>query len=535
MEQSMTDGPSSSRQAEPGGTCQTATSTRRARLDALRELGINPYPNHFRPGHRLAGVLAQYDHPNQYDAEALSQVAIQAAGRIMLLRSFGKLTFAHLQDESGRMQIAVQRDEVGEEIYRTQFQSSRSGVEVGDILGVEGYLFRTKTGELTIRVQQFTLLSKSLRPLPEKWHGLGDVETRYRQRYVDLIVNPDVRALFRTRSHIIRLIRTFMESSGFLEVETPMMQPIPGGATARPFVTHHNALDMDLYLRIAPELYLKRLIVGGFERVFEINRNFRNEGLSVRHNPEFTMMEFYQAYADYQILMDFVEALIVHVVREVHGGLVIPHREQTLDFTPPWSRLTLAGSLVHIAGLDAGQLAQRDGLLAYARQHLRRPAQTVAGGVADEFDAVDDGHLLLELFEKLVEPKLISPTFIMDYPVSVSPLSRRSDTRPEVAERFELFIGGWEIANAFSELNDPVDQAGRFRDQVAAKAAGDVEAMYYDADYIRALEYGMPPTGGAGIGIDRLVMLLTNATSIRDVLLFPQMRPELAHPAGAGE
>ncbi len=482
-------------------------AARKIKLAALIEAGVNPYPNGFKPENSLKSVFEA--HREQQDESVLAKVSVTCAGRVMLLRSFGKLTFAHLRDESGQMQIAAARDEVGADRYREVFRK----IEVGDILGVRGHLFRTKTDELTIRVEDFQLLAKSVRPLPEKWHGLEDVETRYRQRYVDLIVNPDVRDRFRTRSKIIRLIREFMEERGFLEVETPMMHPIPGGAVARPFITHHNALDRDLYLRIAPELYLKRLIVGGFEKVFEINRNFRNEGLSIRHNPEFTMMEFYQAYSDYRELMELTETLLTHVVQSIHGSLTVPHGEDSIDFTRPWPRLTLAQALVAHAGADPERVGEKGYLVEFADE---KQIKINKNG--------DVGLLSLELFEELVEKRLKNPTFIIDYPVSVSPLSRRSDDNPEVAERFELFIGGWEIANAFSELNDPADQAQRFHHQVAAKEAGDHEAMHFDADYIRALEHGMPPTAGEGIGIDRLVMLLTDAAAIRDVLLFPQLR-----------
>ena len=482
-------------------------AARKTKLENLVQYGVNPYPNDFRPKQKLAWIMDHYN--SQEDVDTLAAVEVTSAGRVMLLRHFGKLTFLHIRDESGQLQVAVQRDEVGAELYRNVFRK----IEVGDLLGVCGSLFRTKTGELTIRVKTFQLQAKSVRPLPEKWHGLEDVETRYRQRYLDLIVNPDVRHLFRIRSEIIRLIRTFMEERGFLEVETPMMHPIPGGAVARPFITHHNALDRDLFLRIAPELYLKRLIVGGFEKVFEINRNFRNEGLSVRHNPEFTMMEFYQAYANYDDLMTMTETLLVHIVEKIHGTLKITHGENTIDFTPPWPRLTLADALVQKAGADATQIHDTSYLHSLAEKH---------GLELDR--SKEHGVLLLYLFEELVEANLSNPTFMIDYPIAVSPLSRRSDKNPDVAERFELFIGGWEVANAFSELNDPEDQANRFQQQVDAKEAGDLEAMHFDADYIRALEYGMPPTAGEGIGIDRLVMLLTNASSIRDVLLFPQLR-----------
>ncbi|MBF0192244.1 MAG: lysine--tRNA ligase [Magnetococcales bacterium] len=480
---------------------------RKAKLTALIEAGVNPYPNDFKPADSLGRIREQ--HGDTTDPEALSAIQVRCAGRIMLLRNFGKLTFATLTDDSGKLQIAVQRDEVGEVLYREVFRK----IEVGDFLGVEGGLFRTQTGELTVRVNRFQLLSKAVRPLPEKWHGLEDVEARYRQRYVDLIVNPEVRAVFRVRSRLIHLIRGFMEARGFLEVETPMMHPIPGGAVARPFVTHHNALDRNLYLRIAPELYLKRLIVGGFEKVFEINRNFRNEGLSIRHNPEFTMMEFYQAYADYRELMELTETLITGLVQEIHGTLVIEHQGRTIDFTPPWPRLTPAETLVQHAGADPERITDPEYLEELAQKHHVKSNP-----------AWDVGKRQLELFEALVESQLIRPTFVVDYPVSVSPLSRRSDHNPDIAERFELFIGGWEIANAFSELNDPADQAERFRAQVAAKERGDLEAMHFDADYIQALEYGMPPTAGEGIGIDRLTMLLTNSAAIRDVILFPVLR-----------
>lgn len=491
----------------PGGQ-----PVRLGKLLELKRLGILPYPNDFKPDTTLADLRARAvqlgDPP---DPAALGAITARVAGRLMLLRDFGKLTFARLQDESGTLQIAVQREEVGADFYREVF---RKLVEVGDLVGVEGALFLTKTGELTLRTTRLQLLAKALRQLPEKFHGLEDVETRYRQRYVDLIINPESRALFLTRCRIIREIRRCMEEHGFLEVETPMMHPIPGGATARPFITRHHALQMDLYLRVAPELYLKRLVVGGLERVFEINRNFRNEGLSVRHNPEFTMMEFYQAYADYRELMTFTEMLISRVALAVLGRTQVVWQGESIELAPPWRRLTLAEAVAQPAGVSPETAADP----VWLRERVAALGLPPGNGEA--------GALLLALFEAEVEKGLIQPTFICDYPISVSPLSRRSDQRPEIAERFELFIGGWEIANAFSELNDPVDQAERFRRQVAAKEGGDLEAMHYDADYIRALEYGMPPTAGEGIGIDRLVMLLTGAASIREVLLFPHLRPE---------
>ncbi|OSM04983.1 lysine--tRNA ligase [Magnetofaba australis] len=502
-------------------------AARKVKLAAIREAGVNPYPNGYKPEDSLDSVRERYG--SIQDAEELSHASLKVAGRVMLLRSFGKLTFATLQDESGRLQIAAQRDEVGEEIYNTLFKK----VEVGDILGCKGHLFRTKVGELTLRVQKFQLLSKSVRPLPEKFHGLEDTETRYRQRYVDLIVNPEVREVFKTRSGVISHIRRFMEARGFLEVETPMMHPIPGGARAKPFETHHNALDMPLFLRIAPELYLKRLIVGGFERVFEINRNFRNEGLSPRHNPEFTMMEFYQAFAEYRELMDFTEELICEVVEAATGGLMVTHQERDIDFSGPWARLTPAEAILKYVPEAVEPLKGMAPFIEtktsdWMNPEARSAWEGLAAQLGMEVDpAWDVGKLVMEIFEEKVEHLLIQPTFIVDYPISVSPLSRRSDENPDIAERFELFIGGWEIANAFSELNDPADQAERFQSQADAHDAGDDEAMHFDADYIRALEYGMPPTGGEGIGIDRLVMLLTDAPTIREVLLFPQLKREV--------
>jgi lysyl-tRNA synthetase class 2 len=404
----------------------------------------------------------------------------------------------------------VKKDAVGEVVF-ANFET----YDIGDVVGAKGCPFRTKTGELSLHAKEIRLLTKSLLPLPEKFHGLTDVETRYRQRYVDLIVNPEVKEVFLKRARIINLIREFMVSRDFLEVETPMMQQIPGGATARPFITHHNALDMQLYLRIAPELYLKRLVVGGFERVFEINRNFRNEGISVRHNPEFTMMEFYQAYATYEDLIDFTEELICRVVMDLFDSLEISYQGQLISFQRPWNRFSVREAILEYGDIDAKSLDDRDLALAYARKiGLDLP------------DDVGYGKLLVDIFEEVAEEKLVQPTFITSYPTEVSPLSRRSDSDPDVVDRFELFIAGREMANAFSELNDPVDQKERFLLQVAAKEKGDEEAHYMDEDYIRALEYGMPPTAGEGIGIDRLIMLLTDSPSIRDVILFPQLRRE---------
>ncbi len=480
---------------------------RRRKVNALWAAGINPYPNDFKPAHIAADVVAQYGSVEQIDAP---DVEFVLAGRIIARRSFGKAAFIQIQDRSGRIQVYVRKDDLSEEAF-AQFES----FDIGDIIGVTGFPFRTQKGELSIHARSLRLLVKSLLPLPEKFHGLTDVETRYRQRYVDLIVNPEVREIFVKRSRIVNLIRQFMASREFLEVETPMMQPIPGGATARPFMTHHNALDMDLYLRIAPELYLKRLVVGGFERVFEINRNFRNEGISVRHNPEFTMMEFYQAYATFEDLMDFTEELFCHVAQEVLETLDFSYQGMPISFQRPWRRLTVKEAILEYGDIDAKQLEDRDLALAYARSlGLDLP------------DEIGYGKLLMEIFEEVAEHKLIQPTFVTSYPTEVSPLSRKNDLNPEIVDRFELMVGGREIANAFSELNDPVDQKDRFLAQVEEKDKGDEEAHYMDEDYVRALEYGLPPTAGEGIGIDRLVMLLTDSASIRDVILFPQLRKE---------
>jgi lysyl-tRNA synthetase class 2 len=480
---------------------------RRRKVNALWEAGINPYPNDFKPQHTAAQISAKYDQQEQIDEPDAEYVL---AGRMLARRSFGKAAFIQLQDRSGRIQVYVRKDDIGEEVF-SQFES----LDIGDIVGVTGFPFRTKTGELSVHARSIRLLVKSLLPLPEKFHGLTDVETRYRQRYVDLIVNPEVREIFVKRSRIVNLIRQFMTSREFLEVETPMMQPIPGGATARPFVTHHNALDMQLFLRIAPELYLKRLVVGGFERVFEINRNFRNEGISVRHNPEFTMMEFYQAYATYEDLMNFTEELFCHVAQEVLGTLELNYQGMEISFQRPWRRLTVREAILEYGDIEPKQLDDKDLALAYAR--------SIGLDLSDD---IGYGKLLMEIFEEVAEHKLIQPTFVTAYPTEVSPLSRKNDHNPYIVDRFELMIGGREIANAFSELNDPVDQKERFLAQVAEKDKGDEEAHYMDEDYVRALEYGLPPTAGEGIGIDRLVMLLTDSASIRDVILFPQLRKE---------
>jgi len=485
---------------------------RRDKLDLLRENGAEAFPNDFRRNTVAAEILAHYgDRDN--DALAAEPVRVKIAGRMMSRRIMGKASFTHVQDMSGRIQLFVQRDLLAEGVYNTGFKKW----DIGDIIGAEGELFRTKTGELSVRVDDIRLLTKSLRPLPEKYHGLTDLEMRYRQRYVDLIMSDASRATFRKRTRIISLMRDYLAERDFLEVETPMMQAVAGGAAARPFTTYHNALGIDLFMRIAPELYLKRLVVGGFERVFEINRNFRNEGLSTRHNPEFTMLEFYQAYADYNELMDLTEHMLRHVTLAVEDGeTTVDYQGEVYDFGKPFTRMTVKEAVIKYnpelvnADLDDADL-------------LRRHCEKLDIPLRDSYGP---GKLLIEIFEKTAEHELKDPTFITAYPVEVSPLSRRNDDDPSVTDRFELFIGGREIANGFSELNDPEDQAERFREQLRQKDAGDEEAMAYDADYIRALEHGMPPTAGEGIGIDRLVMLFTDSPSIRDVLLFPHMRPE---------
>ena len=487
---------------------------RREKLKAIRAQGV-AFPNDFKPQHKAAELVAAHSQKENEAFEA-APVNVVVAGRMMLKRVMGKASFATIQDGSGenagaRIQLYVAKDMIGEDVYE-QFKHW----DLGDILGAAGYLFKTKTGELSIKVTEIRLLAKSLRPLPEKFHGLTDQEVKYRQRYVDLIVNEETRATFMARSKVVSAIRNFMIQNEFLEVETPMLHPIPGGASAKPFMTHHNALDMQMFMRIAPELYLKRLVVGGFERVFEINRNFRNEGLSVRHNPEFTMMEFYAAYTDYHWLMTFTEDCIRAAAIAARGTAVISYDGKEVDLSKPFERLTIVGAIQKYAPqYSLEQLNDAKFLRAEIMKHGTKP-----------FDHAGLGALQLALFEETAEAQLWQPTYIIDYPVEVSPLARASDKNPEITERFELFITGREFANGFSELNDAEDQAARFQAQMKAKEAGDAEAMYYDADFIRALEYGMPPTGGCGIGIDRLVMLITDSPSIRDVILFPHMRPE---------
>ena len=481
---------------------------RRAKLAKLRERG-SAFPNDFKRNALAAELHGLY---GKHSGESLDkeQARVHVAGRMMAKRVMGKASFVHIQDSSGRLQLFVQRDALGEETYEA-FKTW----DVGDIVAAQGVLFKTKTDELSVRADKLRLLTKSLRPLPEKFHGLADTEIRYRQRYLDLIMNPESMRVFEVRIRVVQHIREFMNAVGFLEVETPMMQPIAGGAIARPFITHHNTLDMDLYLRIAPELYLKRLVVGGFERVYEINRNFRNEGVSTRHNPEFTMLEFYQAYATYNDLMDLTESLMRSLAQALSGKANVTYQGETYDFEAAFHRVKLEDAIADANKLDRARL--RD--VAY----LRTVCEKFKLPVKASYSA---GKLQFEIFEKTVEPNLKQPTFIIDYPMEVSPLSRRKDSDPFLTDRFEFYVGGRELANGFSELNDPEDQAERFRAQAAEKDLGDLEAMFYDADYVRALEYGMPPTAGEGIGIDRLVMLFTDAASIRDVILFPLMRPE---------
>ena len=479
------------------------------KLDILREAGVAPYGSRFEVKDR-AGQLLRLHGEKTKEVLEQEKISCTIAGRVVALRRFGKAGFAVLQDGSDRLQVYLKKDLLSEQAYAVTEQ-----LDLGDWIGVTGVLFRTKNNEFTVEVRQLTFLSKALRPLPEKWHGLTDIETRYRQRYVDLIANPEVHHIFSMRSRIIAGIRAFLLEQGFLEVETQMMHPIPGGATARPFVTHHNALGLDLYLRIAPELYLKRLIVCGFPRVFEINRNFRNEGISTIHNPEFTMLEFYIAYADYQDLIIFTESLLSGLARQILGTTVLEYQGQRITLTPPWRRWSYHQAILEINKLDERVLQDRSKALAAAKQ-LNVPVDINASLF----------HIVNEIFEETVEPNLQQPTFITDYPIELSPLARRKDSNPGLTDRFELYIAGREIANAFSELNDPLDQRARLEDQAARREAGDEEAHLVDEDFLRALEFGMPPTAGEGVGIDRLIMLFTNQASIRDVVLFPQLRPE---------
>jgi lysyl-tRNA synthetase class 2 len=482
---------------------------RRGKLAKLREKG-NAFPNDFRRTHLAADLQAAHGARTKEELEADKPGPFAIAGRMLLKRVMGKASFATLQDMSGRLQIYVNNDVTG-----AQAHEAFKHWDLGDILGAEGTLFRTKTGELTLQATKLRLLSKSLRPLPEKFHGLTDMESRYRQRYVDLIVNPESRRNFEIRSKLVQAVREFFVARGYLEVETPMLQSIPGGAAAKPFKTHHNALDQDMFLRIAPELFLKRLTVGGLEKVFEINRNFRNEGISTRHNPEFTMLEFYEAYQDYEYLMDLTEALLRECAQKVLGTTALPYQGARIELGARFDRLTMAEAIAkYNPDHKASDLASAD----YLRSALERHPDTKV------FPSDGLGLLQLKLFEATTEDKLVQPTFIVAHPTDVSPLARANDANPAVTDRFELFITGREMANGFSELNDPEDQAARFLEQAKAKEAGDEEAMYYDADYVRALEYGLPPTAGEGIGIDRLAMLFTDSASIRDVILFPQLQ-----------
>ncbi len=493
---------------EGAGDENKLIAERRAKLAALRAAG-NPFPNDFRRDAHAGDLAASFgEKPAEwFDAHP---IRVHVAGRMLAKRDMGKSSFVKLVDGSGEIQLFLQANLLGD-----AYAAFKSW-DVGDLVGAHGQLMRTRTGELSVRADGLRLLTKSLRPLPDKWHGLSDTEARYRMRYVDLVVNPDSRRVFEQRTRIVRYLRDFLDSAGFMEVETPMMQPIPGGAVARPFKTHHNALDMDMYLRIAPELYLKRLVVGGFERVYEINRNFRNEGLSTRHNPEFTMLELYQAYSDYRDLMDLVERLFTGLADAILATRQLSYQGTAIDLGEPFRRATIEQLLLE-QNPDLDAFSLRDP--AYLRRVLdeRGIAHAPADGA---------GKMQMELFDKTVEHTLVQPTFAYAYPTEVSPLSRCNDADPFVTDRFEFFVGGRELANGFSELNDAEEQASRFREQVARKDAGDLEAMYFDADYVRALEYGLPPTAGLGVGIDRLVMLYTDSASIRDVLLFPQMKPE---------
>lgn len=480
---------------------QDVLSVRRAKLEELKRAGIEPFGGKFSVQHHAADIV------NNFSGFEGKEVAI--AGRLMAKRGHGKASFGDLLDFSGKIQIYARVDDLGREAYEL-FKK----LDIGDIIGVRGTVFRTSKQEVTVAVKSYQLLAKSLRPLPEKWHGLRDIDLRYRQRYLDLIVNPGVKEIFLARANAIKEIRRFLDGRGFIEVETPMMQPIAGGAAARPFVTHHNALDMDLYLRIAPELYLKRLLVGGFEKVFEINRNFRNEGISTKHNPEFTMLELYQAYADYEDMMQLTEELIATVVEKTLGTLQVSYGDSVIDFTRPWTRMSMVEAVQRYTGEDFGH---------FDRQEAYRQARKLGVEVAPD---APWGTILNEVFETFVEEHLIRPTFITGHPVEISPLAKRNRDNPLITDRFELFINSWEIANAFSELNDPIDQRERFERQLEKRQRGDEEAHAMDEDFLNALEYGMPPAGGLGIGIDRLVMILTDSPSIRDVILFPTMRPK---------
>jgi len=503
------------RAVEPDSSDQI--EARRRKLEAIRARGVDPFANGFSPTHSTAEVLQRFGALDTAQLAASAET-IRVAGRIVSRRDFGRASFLHIQDRADRLQAYVRRDRVSEDEF-SLFQD----IDIGDYIGIGGRPFRTKTNELTIEAHTLELLTKALRPLPEKWHGLVDVEARYRQRYLDLLGSEEVRAMFRRRAAIIQYLREFFTARDFVEVETPMMQPLAGGAAARPFVTHHHALDMTLYLRVAPELYLKRLLVGGFERVFELNRVFRNEGISTRHNPEFTMLEFYQAYATYEDFIQLTEALLVGLADRVVGGRTLTYGGHAIDLTPPWRRLSIPEYIAARANLPMEAILTLDfGTVQEAATRLQfRPLHSYA-----QFGDGAAGYMLMDLFEAVAEPDLIQPTFVYHYPVAVSPLARRSRPRPQFTDRFELYIAGREIANAFSELTDPDDQRARFEAQLRQRAAGDEEAHGMDEDFLRALEHAMPPAAGEGIGVDRLVMLFTDAPSIRDVILFPHLRPE---------
>ena len=479
---------------------------RKEKLEELRAQGVNPFANNFKPEHLAGDLVSKYGDKTEEELSDLND-GFSLAGRVVAVRDFGKSLFMHITDRSGRIQGYVKKDVVGED----ELKFFKKFVDLGDIIGLKGTLFKTRTGELTVNVTEFCLLTKSLHPLPEKWHGLKDVELRYRQRYLDLISNPEVKEIFLTRSRVIKLIREFMDSRGYVEVETPVLNLIPGGATAKPFETHHNALGMDLYLRIAPELFLKRLIVGGIERVYEIGRTFRNEGISTQHNPEFTMMEFYETYSTYEDLMDLIEELICHLAEEVKGSLKFEYGELNIDMSRPWKRINILESLEEKIG---SEILSDD-------QKLFEKADSMG---LDHHGMW--GKAVTEIFEALIGDYLMDPTFVYGFPLDVSPLARKNEQDPKITDRFELYIAGREMANAFSELNDPIDQKERFQNQLELKERGDEEAHQMDEDFVVALEHGMPPAAGAGIGIDRLVMLLTNSLSIREVIFFPHLRPE---------
>ena len=473
-------------------------------IEELKREGIDPFGHSFFRTHKIKDLI---ENNKDLQIGECGQGKVSIAGRLMALRTHGKAIFANVEDISGRIQIYIKSNKIGENAFKLF-----SKIGIGDILGVSGLIFKTRTGEVTVFVEEFVLLCKSVRSLPEKWHGLKDVEIRYRKRYLDLMVNPSVREIFIKRSKVVQSIRNFLDSKGFLEVETPIMQPIPGGATARPFITHHNALHRDFYLRIAPELYLKRLLVGGLEKVYEVSRNFRNEGISTKHNPEFTMLELYEAYGDYYSMMQITEELIVYILKNVLGSLEIEYRGNKIDFTPPWKRISMYKAIEDAVGIRVDKISPKDFNKVVKKYNLN-----IKG-------SINRCEIINELFEKFIEPNLIQPTFVIDYPLELSPLSKQKKDNPELVERFELFVSSMELANAFTELNDPAEQERRFEEQVAKKEAGDMESHFMDKDYVEALEYGMPPAGGLGIGIDRLMMLLANSDSIKEVILFPQLK-----------